>query len=352
MFLFKKEQYQINLKKKQQSQETEGKEYETQLKEYNFFIKNEIEISQIIIKIPNYYVFFNPILRNSFVKLGELDDRCIENFEENLEENNKKKYILIKKKFQRTQKFSTFFDYFYSISRENPKKYLLNLINTYKHSLKMIKQLENVKLINLNFHPSTLIFKDDLIVLSNFERVFYFQSMNEERKSNLFSKYNKKDIFLPIEAHVICYLLEKNLESVSFGNIEEICADYYGRLCSLSCLNKDIIEEFKETALFSLLPFINKPKQTILNEILQYKTCITWNIYGISILFIVLLRDVFYKNGTFPENSFLSLLFQSLIQNINPLSSKRSSIDDNISLFNDILYNTKPSDFLYLISYI
>jgi hypothetical protein len=176
--------------------------------------------------------------------------------------------------------------------------------------------------------------------------------MNEERKSNLFSKYNKKDIFLPIEAHVICYLLEKNLESISFGNIEEICADYYGRLCSLSCLKKDIIEQFKETAHFSLLPFINKPKQTILNEILQFKTFITWNIYGISILSIVLLRDVFYKNGAFPENSFLSLLFQSLIQNINPLSSKRSSIDDNISLFNDILYNTKPSDFLYLISYI
>jgi ribonuclease HI len=171
-----------------------------------------------------------------------LDDRCIENFEENLEENNKKKYILIKKKFQKTQKISTFFDYFYSISRENPKKYLLNLINTYKQSLKMIKELENVKLINLNFHPSTLIFKDELIVLSNFERVYYFPSMNEERKSNLFSKYNKKDIFLPIEAHVICYLLEKNLESVSFGNIEEICADYYGRLCSLSCLKKDIIE--------------------------------------------------------------------------------------------------------------
>ena len=344
MFLFKKEQFQLNLKKKQQIQENQEKDYESQVKEYNFLIKNEIEISQIIIRIPKYSRFFHPILRNSFVKLGELDDKCIEN----LEENNKK-YILIKKKYQ---KFSTFYDYFYSSSRENPKKYLLNLINTYKHSLKMIKQLENAKLINLNFHPSTLIFKDDLIVLSNFEGVFYFPSINEERKSNLFSKYNKKDIFLPIEAHVICYLLEKNLESVSFGNIEEICADYYGRLCSLSCLKKDIIEEFKETAHFSLIPFINKPKQTILNEILQFKTCITWNIYGISILLIVLLRDVFYKNGTFPENSFFSLLFQALIQNIHPLSYKRYSIDDNISLFNDILYNTKPSDFLKLISYI
>ena len=41
----------------------------------------------------------------------------------------------------------------------------------------MIKELEKEKLINLNFHPSTLIFKDDLIVLSNFERVLYFPSM-------------------------------------------------------------------------------------------------------------------------------------------------------------------------------
>jgi hypothetical protein len=231
MFLFKKEQYemQMNLsKKKQKIQEKEERDYETQLKEYNFLIKNEIDISQIIIRIPNYSRFFNPILRNYFVNIAEIDDKCIEN----LEENNKK-YILIKKKYQ---KFSTFFDNFYSISRENPKKYLLNLINTYKYSLKMIKQLENAKLINLNFHPSTMIFKDDLIVLSNFEGVFYFPSINEERKSNLFSKYNKKNIFLPIEAHVICYLLEKNLESISFGNIEEICADYYGRLCSLSCL--------------------------------------------------------------------------------------------------------------------
>ena len=348
---------QINLlKKKQQikenqenqvNQENQEKDYESQVKEYNFFIKNEIEISQIIIRIPNYSLFFRPILRNSFVNIAEIDDKYIENLEE---KNEKNKYILIKKR--KYQKFSTFYNYFYSISRENPKKYLLNLINLYKHSLNMIKQLECAKLINLNFHPSTLIFKDDLIVLSNFERIFYLPSINEERKSNLFSKYNKKDVFLPIEGHVICYLLEKNLESISVGNIEEICEDYYGRLCSLSCLKNDIIEQFKETAHFSLLPFINKPKQTILNEILQFKTCITWNIYGISILLIVLLRDIFYKNGTFPENSFLSLLFQAFIQNIHPLSYKRSSIDDNISLFNDILYNTKPSDFLKLISYI
>ena len=355
MLFFNKEQFLIKKQyENQKSEQKEKKEYEITIKPYNFNTKNEIEISQIIIRIPNYSRFFHPIIRNSFVNIAEIDDKCIENFTES-QNSDKNKYMLIKKKSIETQNFTTFFDYFYSTFRENqenPRKYLFNLINSYKYSLEMIKQLENAKLISLCFHPSTLIFKEELPVLSNFERFFYYPTMNEERKSNLFSKYNKNDIFLPLEAHVICYLLEKNLDSISMSNIDEICADYYGRVCSLSCFKKDILEQFKESAHFSLIPFINKPKQTILNEILDYKSCITWNNYGISILFIVLLRDIFYKNGTFPQNSFFSLFFQTLTQNIHPFLSKRHSTLDNISLFNDILYNTKPCDFLQLISYI
>ena len=177
MLFFNKDQFLIKKQyENQKSGQKEKKDYEITIKPYNFYTKNEIEISQIIIRIPNYSRFFHPIIRNSFVNIAEIDDKCIENFTES-QNSDKNKYMLIKKKSIETQNFTTFFDYFYSTFRENqenPRKYLFNLINSYKYSLEMIKQLENVKLINLCFHPSRLIFKEELPVLSNFERFFYY----------------------------------------------------------------------------------------------------------------------------------------------------------------------------------
>jgi len=86
----------------------------------------------------------------------------------------------------------------------------------------------------------------------------------------------------------------------------------------------------------------------IITEMLQ--NCSTWNNYGISTLFLVLLRDKFKVRGGFPQNAFFSRFSQLLTLGIHPIPDKRPTSSQNISLFNDILYNTTTQDYDQLLS--
>jgi hypothetical protein len=312
----------------------------------NFFSLNEIEISQRILQIKNYSQHFNPILSNSYVNIGEIDDDGTYKWKEGFEEIQDKQESLMLKRLN-IENNSTFYQVFYGSPREtSPRKYVLNLINSYKSLLESLKRLEIAKLVNLDFHPSTLVYKEESPVFTDFSHFFHFPTMNKERISNLFSNYNQKNVFLPPEAQLVCFLIENGQESVSNANIEEIVRETGSRLGSLSCFSKAFIEQYKETTHFSLQSFINKPKLLIIQEILLKSP--TWNNYGLSTLFIVLLRDIFRPLRGFPKNEFISQFSQLLTQGIHPIPDKRLSPMQNISLFNDILYNTDKQEFLNL----
>lgn len=351
MFIYPKEYINFNLNSSfsEENRENQKEKYTNGITEFDFFSLNEIAISQRILQIKNYSRYFNPILKNSTINLAEIDDECFERFEDIPDSKDK---LLIKR--LNIENYPSFYEIFYETKREtrrcnkkcDPKNYLLTLINSYKHLLEAIKKLEINQLVNLDFHPSTLVYKENLPIFTEFSRFFHLKTMNEERKSFLFDKYNPKNVFLPTEAHLICFLIENKQESVSNANIEEIVKETGVRLGSLSCFTKAFIEQYKEATHFSLQSFINKPKKVIIQEILLKSS--SWNGFGLSILFIVLLRDIFRPFNGFPKNHFISQFSQILTMGIHPIPEKRPTPMQNISLFNDILYNTDKQDFLSL----
>lgn len=327
-----------------------GSPYIDSISPASFFSNNEIEISQRILTIPNYYRHFNPILKNSYINVSEIDSEYFERCEE-LTVPNESFYIIKKKNLL---PFDTFQNIFYKTNIKNKKniktarKYVLTIINTYKHLLNTIKIMENSKLVNLDFHPSTLIFNNNLPVLNDLSMFFHITTLNEERKSKLFSNYNPKNVFLPPEAQVLCYLNQNDAESLSISDIEDITNNYIKSLTSLNYLKKDLIEGYGCCLHFSLQTFVNKAKCDIFNEVIMKSN--TWNNYGLSILFIVLLRDISNKTPIFSSNPFILEICQLLFKNISPNIEERISIDKNISFFNDILCNTDKTVFLSLIN--
>jgi hypothetical protein len=343
LFYFSTKHLEGNREKIYKNNKIEEK-YSVSVVPVDFFSLNEIEISQRILKLENYPQYFNPILKNSYVNVGEINDECFDTLEKITEKQDR---LMIKR--LNIENNPTFYQVFCDSTREtNPRIYVLNLINSYKSLLESLKRLESAKLVNLNFHPSTLVYKEESPVFTDFSNFFHLPTMNKERISNLFSNYTPKNVFLPPEAHLICFLIDNKLDSLSFSSIEEIVKETGVRLGSLSCFTKAFIDQYKETTLFSLQSFINKPKILITQEILLESP--SWNNYGLSILFIVLLRDIFRPLRGFPKNEFISNFSQLLTQGIHPIPGKRLSPMQNISLFNDILYNTDKQEFLNLFS--
>jgi hypothetical protein len=353
--------------KSQKTEVKHQKKYINTITRTSFFSLNEITISQRIIQLPNYSRYFAPVLKNSYINLAEIDD---ENFDGCNQISNENSHILLTR--LNVPRRKSFYEVFYAnrkktyepveniikfkisdktdnkINNIKERKEFLKLINSYKHLLESANLLNSANIVNINFHPSILVFKDDFPIIARFDDFFHFPTINEERKSYLFSDYQSKNVFLPLEAHVICFLIDNKLDSLSFSSIEEICEDCRRRLASLSCFSKTFLDKYKETSHFSLQSLINKPKYEIIHEMLQ--KCGTWNNYGISILFLVLLRDLFKGVGGFPQNSFFSRFSQILTLGIHPIPEKRPSILQNISLFNDILYSTTAKDYYQLLS--
>jgi hypothetical protein len=315
----------------------------------NFFSINEIEISQRILREPNYSSYFNPILKSSIVNLSEIDDECFERCEE-MKDNSNSRFLI--KKLNIT-KNPSFFKVFYSTPIENPKKCVLNLINSYKHLLESIKILEKHEIINFNFHPTNIIYRNNRPVLVNLSDMLHTPTINNERKCNLFSINNEKNVFLPPEAIIICFLLKNDCSSLSFSNIEEIIMNYSQNITSLNLFSEVFIEKLKETTSFYLRCLINKSRESIIDDILKSNSIITWNNYGLSVLFLLLMRDIFRDFGGFPQNAFISSFFDILSQNISPPNSdKRITAYQMVDIFNDILYKTDKEVFFQLFIYL
>jgi len=368
--------------------------YNNIIKPCDFFSLNEIQISQIIIKIPNYSHHFNPVLKRSFINIATIDT---ENFERCENINNENKHILLTK--LNTLNYKSFFDIFYSNIKPNKinieniiiqnqnnnsiyeknkilqsKKNILNLINSYTHLLKSLIYLENLNIINLNFHPSIILFNNNLPIITNFEDCFIKQNLNEnenENENNLaqpflkvdflkvdflkvnlaqpflkvdflkvnlaqpFLKVDSRNVFLSIETHIICYLLQNNIVSLTRINIKELSKDCENRLYSLNCFSNTYISDYTNGVNLSLERYINKSQKYIINNILEKSN--TWNMYGLSILFLVLIRDIFNEEKL--KNTFISSFFQQLIHNIHYDSTKRNDISTNILLFDTLISN-------------
>jgi hypothetical protein len=313
----------------------------TSVKSYNFFLENEIYISNILIKIPKYSTHFNPIILSKFTHLGEIDD---ENFESFKSLNMCKNMYMLITRLNICNK--TFHECFYN--KKINISYLNNMISCYKHLLNTVQLLNNAQLVNLDFHPRNLTTNaNDDFIITNFKYFFCYRTIDEERINKLFN-YNPQNIFLPLEAHVISFLLQNKYSSLSIGNVEDICNDCKNRLNSLNIFSPDFINQYKESSIKILKKYINMTTKDITSSIILMSG--TWNIYSLSIVFLILLRDIFKGEQGVIKNKFVCLFSQHLVTNIHFDWNKRCSVEQNISLFDDILYSMSKVDFTDLLS--
>ena len=147
-----------SLQKSKTMRETQEEKYTNLIKNESFFSLNEIEISQRILKIPSYSRHFNPILKNSYINLAEVDMNCFDNplsKSQSETEHDIPRYFLIKQ--LNISKLQTFYQVFYESKRENPKKYLLTIIKLIYFIIK-----NNIKILYIIYKYINCIYSYNL----------------------------------------------------------------------------------------------------------------------------------------------------------------------------------------------
>ena len=280
----------------------------------DFFSLNDAEISKYIIHdIPYYYHYFMPTQTQRPVTIKE-------NFVQHSE-----KYILITAINRKTISFQEIFRF---------KSQLNICAQSFKDLLETCRILKKAQIVHFNFCADSVVFFQKKPILHHFSHSFLLHKMDEERKDKLFGKYSPYCTHWPVSCHVLCYMTQNRLKSLSIGMIHRVLEDYIENMTTAGFhFPEDYWKKFQENWIFSLHPLVNKSEKEITMKILA-ESC-KWDIYSLCILYLQLAHFLIQMNPVLIQNVFIQKFIDFLKKNMQHFDN--ISYEAVISEFNLLL---------------
>jgi hypothetical protein len=167
---------QINLKKNKTKETPEHKYNKTKIQLYNFFIINEIKISNKINKI-SYYSYRYEIINNyNLIEAGQMSEYT-EKLDTVLNTKNNDKYLLIE---YNNKKDSIQIDFnVFLFNLPSPKLFIFNILESYSYLLDSLILLNSKKICFFDLCSENVIFNEKYKpLLKNFQLSILIDSLN------------------------------------------------------------------------------------------------------------------------------------------------------------------------------
>lgn len=278
---------------------------------------NELNVCSKILLIPSYFNHFNPIIKYNVLSFAKIDKEYIKKI--STKNNNKDKYMIYIKKYDNNE-LKTFYSFFYDITFIKP--FFKQIVETYIFLLKSFQLLNNNNICYFDLNFDKFFFnKYHIPIINNFEKSILYDDVSFLKTCNNLNTYLE-----PLELHVISFLNKYDNISLSFANIEDICKKYIFKLKSHIKIN--FPDDFYNNCVESLLCFVNKSKNNIIDNLVTYIH--TWDAYKLNILYLQII-------GVFFEQKEDNIFFKHLLLNIEPNVKKRMSFDKTIENFENII---------------
>lgn len=333
---------QINVKNKPKPKE--NKQNKTKIKMYDFFVMNEIKISNKIKKIA-YYPYNYEIINNyNLVEIGEMSE-YVEKLDVVLNTKNNDKYLLIE---YNNKKESIQIDFnIFLFHLPSPKLFIFHVLDSYSYLLDSLIKLHSKKICFFDLCPENIIFNEKYKpLLKNFQLSLFVDSLNIEYITKIIGKiinYTHK----PLEIHLLFYLIANNEISISYSLIETICKNYIDNMSVLDFFSQNYIELYKKKCEDFLKRYINKQKNEIIQDILSYYD--KWDNYSISIIYLHIFGNIsrFFSL----KDTLIGKITMHLSKNINPDPSKRETLENTQQIYNSLFCEFTDWSFINSISH-
>lgn len=279
-------------------------------------LENEIIIvDQIKYLIPDYdehFYVFNTIER---LKIASID--------EEMDHIESAKEIAVDSDLLQTYDYKKLIyadSYLKNLSTTSYKKYIMNLIDFYRASLISITKLFVECILHNNISLDTVIVdeEEEILLLSNF--TFAIEIRREKLLKFCSDKINISSR-LPVEFHLLHYQIANDC-SLSQDNIETVVSKYL----STNSLNS----HSHSHSYFS--KYVNKSTDEIMSYMIKYAD--TWDNYALSSVFLSILRS------SKKDNQFITEFMKLLEINMSLDPSKRGSLNNALSQFNELVFKT------------
>ena len=310
----------------------------------NFYIMNELTN---IKNIKDYKEHFYVCENSSELKIMELgDDVNSLNLSKDIKKDDtillsfEDRGIIYLKNYLKTLTNS-------SCTLNSQKKYILTIIDFYRHLLLSVDLLVGCQLIhnNINF-DSVVVDNNTYPLLTNFSlSINMGRSDIEEYMKHFIIAYDATYLEWPLEFHILAYLLTNKLNSLSSYNIENIINDVVHNHTILKTFGDTLVSLYKQEALHYFKKYVNQTYEYILNDAIQYYS--TWDNYALSIMFLRILIDMHRTIRV--NNKFIILFMKLLVCNIHLNPLQRLSIATTTNKFESILVSLEPKDYKELL---
>jgi hypothetical protein len=320
---------------KKPSKKMKNHKNNTKIVNYDFYSINEAKISEKIKKIPYYSNHFIIFEDYDFVNIGQLNDTFIEK----LELTTEKKYLLFTYK---NDVLVAFDDFLFALFE--PRLFVHNIIESFSYLLNSLIQLNDSGICFFNLSPQNIVFNTscgEKPQLMDFQLSLIISTLNEEYITKIIKNRNDYT-HKPLETHVLFYLIQNNISTISYSFIEEICHVFTKNLTVLELFSEKYRESYKATAIESLKKYVNKPKSDVILDILSKHD--TWDVYSLSVLYLYIFGHVskFFSLKT----TFISKIAMELSKNIHPDPAKRNSLKKLLDNYNNLLLSEKNWGFV------
>lgn len=333
------------------------KEYVSKLVERNFSSKNEIDIGEIVKKIPFYSLYYVPVLHHCAASLSKVGDKEIKKchiIEDNKEQDNHVKYILLKMKYVENVKFT---DY---LLTNKSKKHVLNIIfDTYSYFLFSLEQLMNYEVVHFDFKWGNAVIdlKTELPVILDFgisipvRKLLDYAALNDDEglKNGLKNKEEEEDKYdiyrdyfytyfpayslWPVEVHAICYVLHEH-SRITPESLQQLIDEYVDSNAAFTIFSPEFLDKYKKQCFQTMEHLIDKPRKYVIRECLKFWT--TWDNYALSISYFQIIK--FISSMGFTSNTFLISFSKILVGNVHPDPSRRSNYTTTRYKYKSIFY--------------
>lgn len=366
--------------KKEKTNVEQAKEYVSKLVERNFSSKNEIDVGEIVKKIPFYSLYYVPVLQHCDANLSKVGSKEIKkcNIIDNKESHIK--YILLKMKYLKNIKFTEY------LLTNKSKKHILNIIfDTYSYFLFSLEQLMNYEVVHFDFKWDNAVIdlKTELPVILDFgisipirkllehdralnasdengenvryedkrEEVNMDKNKNENKQDkyeffrNYFYTYFPKYSLWPLEVHAICYVLHEH-GRITPESLQQLIDEYVDSNAAFTIFSPEFLEKYKKLCFETMEHLIDKPRKYVIHECLRFWT--TWDNYALSISYFQIIQ--FISSSGFTSNAFLLSFSKILLGNVHPDPSRRSNYTTTRYEYKSIFYQeTSIRDFELLV---
>ncbi len=329
--------FNINAKKKLENNENdsdneyeENTKYETKIVDYNVYSTNEINITNKIKSIPYHSTYYSILQDYNFVNISELN----ENYIEKLNIPSDKRYLIFKYK---KGNYTLFNDYLLKFI--NPRLFILNTIESFSHILTSLIKLNDHNICFFNLSPKNIVFNLDYgekPVLHNFQLSLQFSKINEEYITNIIKMPNDYT-YKPLEVHILFYLINNDINTISYSFIEEICEVFINNLTILELYSIQFKESYKTLCIESLKKYINLSKTNIICDII--KNADRWDVYSLSVLYIDIFANISRVFSL--KQTFINKFILELSKNIHPDPLKRCSLEQLLDKYNTLFISEK-----------